>query len=85
MASALWAGTAIVAFIYVLTDSNSRVGFVEAAQGLANLVFALPVGYLADKWSKAGISRIGAVLAILNVGMLAWAVYRGSENPHSSA
>jgi hypothetical protein len=54
IASALWADTAIVVFIFVLTDSNSRVGFVEAAQGLGNLLLALPVGYLADKWSKAG-------------------------------
>ena len=31
---------------------NTYAGYVEAAQGLSNLVVALPVGWAADKGSK---------------------------------
>lgn len=41
--------------------ANTVVGGVEALQGIANLVTALPVGYLADKYGKAIMCKLGGV------------------------
>lgn len=45
-ADSIWSGTVLAAYLYILTDdSNKRVGYVEAAQGLATLITALPVRF----------------------------------------
>ena len=48
-ADSLWTGTVLAAYLYVLTDDTSYVGYVEAMIGLVGLMTALPVGYYADK------------------------------------
>lgn len=61
----IWNGTVMAAFIYDFVGSdkgNSYVGYVEAAQGMAILIVALPVGWLADKTSKSAIVRFGSLL-----------------------
>ena len=61
----MWAGTALSAFLYEQTGSNSKVGFIEAANGLTVLIFAVPVGYVADTWGKARLCKWGGVLQVL--------------------
>ena len=60
----IWNGGPVLAsFIYELMghkQGNAYVGYVEAAQGLINLIVALPVGYIADKYSKSAIVFWGA-------------------------
>eukprot|EP00466_Bigelowiella_natans_P006028 jgi/Bigna1/143015/aug1.75_g17723 len=78
LAESIWTGTALAAFLYTLSqDSNTRVGIVEAAQGISGLVFALPVGYLADRWSRSKVIALGGVLSIVAAAFTGYAVYKG--------
>ena len=65
-ADSIWTNTVLASFVYELMKTtstpNAYAGYVEAAQGIANLVVALPVGYAADKLSKARIVALGGVL-----------------------
>lgn len=54
--------------------ANTVVGAVEALQGLAGLVTALPVGFLADKIGRAPVCRIGGVGFILAAALTIVAV-----------
>eukprot|EP00924_Labyrinthula_sp_SR-Ha-C_P004052 augustus_masked-scaffold_3-processed-gene-12.6-mRNA-1 protein AED:0.03 eAED:0.13 QI:0/-1/0/1/-1/1/1/0/434 len=40
-------------------NANTIVGGIEAAQGLAGLITALPIGVLADKYGRAPMCKIG--------------------------
>ena len=74
-ADSLWAGTTLVSYLYIETnDSNSKVGYVEAASGLATLLTALPVGYIADKHGRSKACAIGGVALLVANGITTWAV-----------
>jgi MFS family permease len=77
LSDSLWGGTVIVAFLKRLGHNrNSPVGDVEAASGLAALISALPIGYLADKIGRDKVIRFGGALlfitAVLHVSLLEW-------------
>ncbi len=60
LADSIWTGTILVSWLYLVTNgSNSQVGIVEAAGGLSTLVTALPIGYIADKFGRAIVVRVG--------------------------
>eukprot|EP00298_Acanthocystis_sp_HF-20_P014204 c20673_g1_i1.p1 GENE.c20673_g1_i1~~c20673_g1_i1.p1 ORF type:complete len:472 (+),score=163.86 c20673_g1_i1:27-1442(+) len=75
-----WSGTVIVSYIYILTNSNSFAGFVEAAQGMAQLLTALPVGYLADRNSRSSVIRWGGVITLIAIVITSLAVYIGERD-----
>ena len=52
IAASIFEGAILVGFVYVMTGSNASAGYVEASQGVAELVMALPIGYLADKYPR---------------------------------
>lgn len=52
--------------------ANTLVGTAEAVQGLAQLLSALPIGYLADAWSKSKTMRLGGGLML---GTIAWTLW----------
>ena len=77
ISDSLWGGTVIVAYLKRLGHNrNSPVGDVEAANGLASLLSALPVGYLADKIGRDKVIASGGALlfltAVLHVSLLEW-------------
>jgi len=81
LAESIWTGTAMSAFLYTLSqDSNTRVGYVEAAQGISTLLFALPVGYMADKYSASVVIACGAILSFIACGTTAFATYEGAQD-----
>ena len=61
-------------------QSNSYAGYVEAAQGIASLVVALPVGWLADRGSKSRIIAAGGALLPVAVAATSYAVIYGVEH-----
>jgi MFS family permease len=65
IADSTWSGTVIAAFILVSSGSNTTVGLVEAAQGLATLIFALPIGYMADVYGRSPVIAAGGVLCLI--------------------
>ena len=77
ISNSLWSGTAYVAYLKKLGHgSNGPVGDIEAVSGLASLLCALPIGYLADKMGRSIIIRAGGILlfvtAVLQIGILQW-------------
>lgn len=80
LAESIWTGTVIVSFIYILSgDSNSMVGYIEAAQGMASLALALPVGYLADRYSRSAVISGGAAASMVAIGATVYATWKGAE------
>ncbi len=79
-ADSVFTGTVIVAWVQLLAggadapDSNKEVGYVEATQGMAMLLTALPVGYIADKVSRQSVIRVGAVGFLVAVALTSYAV-----------
>ncbi len=79
-ADSIWTGTIVVAWVQALSggakaeNSNKDVGYVEATQGMAMLLTAVPVGYLADKVSRQSAIRLGSVGFLVAAGLTAYAV-----------
>jgi MFS family permease len=66
ISGSLWNGTAYVAYLKHLGhDRNGPLGDIEAVSGLATLVTALPVGYLADRLGRSKVIRAGGILLLL--------------------
>eukprot|EP00041_Stephanoeca_diplocostata_P032292 m.1031285 g.1031285 ORF g.1031285 m.1031285 type:complete len:494 (-) comp24122_c0_seq4:2937-4418(-) len=79
-ADSIWTGTVIAAFIYILSNNkNSVVGYIEAGNGLATLLFAFPVGYFADKYTRSLVISIGGVIAFVAIGLTSSTVYFAAE------
>mmetsp|Transcript_7239 Transcript_7239/g.12230 ORF Transcript_7239/g.12230 Transcript_7239/m.12230 type:complete len:606 (+) Transcript_7239:187-2004(+) len=77
----IWTGTVLASYLYELMGkSNAYAGYVEAAQGLSNLIVALPVGWAADRGSKAKIIACGGVLVPLAVAASSFAVIYGTSH-----
>jgi MFS family permease len=79
--------TAYIAYIKKLGhDSNRPVGNIEAVSGLASLVCALPIGYLADTIGRSVVIRAGGILlfitAILQISILQYTVGIDVDNPN---
>ena len=83
MADSIWSGTVLASYLYELMGkSNSYAGYVEAAQGVASLVVALPIGWMADRGSKSRIIRAGGLMLPWAVAATAFAVVYGVEHQH---
>ena len=80
LADSLWTGTILSGYLMILTEeSNTRVGVCEAAQGLAMLVFALPIGAWADRTSKSAIIGYGGFVVFAATAVTTWAVVSSAE------
>ncbi|RLN77594.1 hypothetical protein BBJ28_00000438 [Nothophytophthora sp. Chile5] len=55
----------ISGYIYVLTNSNQPVGIVKGIQGISQLVFALPAGYLADHIRRDSVLKMSGVIGLV--------------------
>mmetsp|Transcript_39287 Transcript_39287/g.122997 ORF Transcript_39287/g.122997 Transcript_39287/m.122997 type:complete len:385 (+) Transcript_39287:269-1423(+) len=86
VADSVWTTTVVSSFLYVLADkSNTAVGAIEAVQGMTTLLIALPMGMVADRWSKAGVIRIGGVFAILATLCMSTVVVLASDKEEEGA
>ena len=86
ISNSLWSGTAYIAYIKKLGhNSNKPVGNIEAVSGLASLICALPIGYLADTIGRSVVIRAGGLLlfvtAILQISILQYTVDIDVTNP----
>eukprot|EP00980_Cylindrotheca_fusiformis_P005485 scaffold1169_cov120-Cylindrotheca_fusiformis.AAC.35 len=90
VSNSLWNGTAYAAYLKQLgNDRNGPLGNIEAANGLASLLTALPVGYLADKIGRSKVIAAGGVLllitAVLQIGVLEWVGTSNDLSEHQEA
>lgn len=75
LAGSIWGQTFLSAYLLEKTGgSNVAVGAIEAASGVAELVIALPMGYLADKVGKAHITKIGVTFGLISPCLIATAI-----------
>jgi MFS family permease len=77
ISGSLWNGTAYAAYLKKLGhDRNGPLGDIEAVSGLAMLLTALPVGYLADRLGRSKVIAAGGILLLitsfLQIGVLEW-------------
>ena len=80
MSDSIWSGMTLAAYIYIVTDgSNSKVGFVEAAQGLATLITALPIGYIADHYGRSRAAVMGGIVSLIAIAATTFAVWLQSK------
>ena len=56
----------------------------QGATGDVRLFTALPVGFLADKYSRAGTIALGAVAVLLALGLSLFAVLDTAHEGHAS-
>ncbi|CCI42901.1 unnamed protein product [Albugo candida] len=63
-------------YMYVLTGSNKAMGTLTAIQGIAQVLLALPAGYIADRYRRdrnlkmaAGLGILSAIMTALAIGM----------------
>lgn len=56
----------ISGYIFVLTGSNQPVGMVKGIQGISQLVFAFPAGYLADHTRRDTVLEISGIIGIFS-------------------
>ncbi len=76
IADSIWSSVVLSGFLLALAGEmgqskkgNTFVGGAEAAQGLTQLVTALPIGYLADTWGKSKTVRLGGILMIVTIAL----------------
>jgi len=71
----LYQNTVLPSFCLIVGGNNFDVGFAEGLQGTANMISALPAGYLADKWSRKACIRLGCCLQIFGSLCLLFSVF----------
>ena len=76
-------GTQITSIAYPLlvlsvTGSAAKAGFVAFARLVAMVLFALPAGLAADRWSRKALMIAADVVRLLAVGALAVAILSDS-------
>lgn len=65
LASAIWGGSILSSYVYLVTESSVIVGGLLAMSGIAQLTFSPVVGYVADKVSKHFVLRMAGILGIV--------------------
>ena len=58
-------------YLYDLTGRNFLVGLSEGIQGIVQMIIAIPIGILADKYSKAKMLRYGSFIISFVVAITA--------------
>ncbi|GLD97971.1 hypothetical protein PINS_up006668 [Pythium insidiosum] len=68
----LWAARSILfqqiisGYVFVLTNSNKPVGVVKGIQGISQLLFSFPAGYLADKTRRDTILKVSGAIGLFS-------------------
>jgi len=91
IASSIWVETVLSSFLYGLAremgkkdQENTLVGLGEGVWGISQLIFALPVGYLADKyWGTSKTIRLGSLVTLFTIGLNWWSVLKGSNSQNN--
>lgn len=73
---ALVLGALFDAYLLLLGGKNEFVGNVESANGIFMLLFAFPVGYLADRFEKVDVLRLNGAVGVLGALLLVAGVTR---------
>jgi MFS family permease len=75
LADNIWTGTVLVAYLYDISGSNTKVGLITALQGASQLLTALPAGWAADVYSRSGIVALGGFVQLIAIAVLVFSVF----------
>lgn len=70
-----WAARSIIfqqvlsGYVFVLTESNKPVGIVKGIQGILQLVFTLPAGYVADHFRRDNVLRAAGLIGLVSAAV----------------
>lgn len=64
-ARGVWSYAVLSGYLFVLTDSNTKVGLAEGAQGIAQCAFGLLAGWAADRFRRQTVCRVAAILGVV--------------------
>eukprot|EP00656_Telonema_subtile_P053861 TRINITY_DN787_c0_g1_i9.p1 TRINITY_DN787_c0_g1~~TRINITY_DN787_c0_g1_i9.p1 ORF type:complete len:462 (+),score=69.84 TRINITY_DN787_c0_g1_i9:186-1571(+) len=70
----LYSGTQLSAYIYLITESNTKVGFVTGVRGVFTVLLAYPSGAAADKYGRVPVLRAAGVVALCAAAYMAFCV-----------
>ncbi|CAL8471361.1 g10903 [Coccomyxa elongata] len=73
--ASLRSGDIFSAFIYLYTNSNSTVGYIQGINGILQLLTAPFAGYLADKFRRDAVLRVAATIGLVAGLTLAASMY----------
>lgn len=73
-ATSVATGDILSAYLYLISKSNADVGYIQGVRGAAQLLFAGPAGWLADRWRRDRVLLWSAVIGALASAGLAAAV-----------
>jgi MFS family permease len=75
ISSSIRSGDALSAYVFLLTSSSSSaVGYVQGANGIAQLLTAFLAGYAADTFRRDRCLKVGALLGLVAAGVMVWAL-----------
>ncbi len=57
------------------THKNEMLGTIETTYGLSELIFAIPVGYLADRYGRSQALKCGAIMEYITLLFTLFTVY----------
>jgi MFS family permease len=76
VSDSLWGGTVFAAYLKQIGGGqNGPIGDVEAVNGLAVLLSALPVGYLADRYGRSKVLIAGGILFAIAIILQAFLIH----------
>jgi len=58
LAQGVWAGPVLSAYLFAIFNNNTMVGLFEAIYGIAQLISALPTGWVADAYRKDSVVKV---------------------------
>ena len=58
----VWGFSLLSNIIYLITSSTLEIGFSEGIQGVCSGLLAIPFGFLADKWMRHKVAKIGLII-----------------------
>jgi MFS family permease len=80
LAYGLWLGAMITVLLFELSNgSNLKVGYVDGASGLTELLCAIPAGILADRGRRSRIIRVAAFISIAAAAMSVYVTYEAKD------
>lgn len=67
----LWESNQMSTLVFFLeSDSNTAVGLASSIEGISQLIFSAPAGYLTDHWRRDHVLRLASVIGLFSLTLL---------------
>ena len=74
----IWSQSVLSAFVYLLKGNDPEaVGYITAVMGIAQMVFSVPSGFVADRYRRDTLLRFGSLIGVMAIAVTLAACWRG--------